>query len=167
MPPRYMRICEPFGPEQRQGLWLYHVVEPERWAAMCERVNGVHSGGSTRAGQSFLWPPQNSETRRAQLAGIRHAASTACRTPPQNITAIKSRSFALVSEERHGRYSRHPEGDIGAKDIPSATRARYYSTMTTGAGRCHSVRTNPHYQRYSERMKSKRKEWGSYAAAIN
>ena len=30
-------ICasaEPFGPEQRQGLWLYHVIEPERWAAM-------------------------------------------------------------------------------------------------------------------------------------
>ena len=24
-----MRICEPFGPEQRQGLWLYHVLEPE------------------------------------------------------------------------------------------------------------------------------------------
>jgi len=26
VPPRYMRICEPFGPEQRQGLWLYHVL---------------------------------------------------------------------------------------------------------------------------------------------
>jgi predicted phosphoadenosine phosphosulfate sulfurtransferase len=36
VPPRYMRICEPFGPEQRQGLWLYHVVEPDRWAAMCD-----------------------------------------------------------------------------------------------------------------------------------
>jgi predicted phosphoadenosine phosphosulfate sulfurtransferase len=35
-----MRICEPFGPEQRQGLWLYHVIEPERWAAMCP-VSGV------------------------------------------------------------------------------------------------------------------------------
>lgn len=40
-----MRICEPFGPEQRQGLWLYHVIEPERWAAMCERACGVRSGG--------------------------------------------------------------------------------------------------------------------------
>ncbi len=27
------------------GLWLYHVLEPERWAAICQRVNGVHSGG--------------------------------------------------------------------------------------------------------------------------
>lgn len=45
VPPRYMRICEPFGPEQRQGLWLYHVIEPERWAAMCARVSGALSGG--------------------------------------------------------------------------------------------------------------------------
>jgi len=45
VPLRYMRICEPFGPEQRQGLWLYHVLEPDRWAAMCERVSGVRSGG--------------------------------------------------------------------------------------------------------------------------
>nr|MDK7249148.1 DUF3440 domain-containing protein [Corynebacterium amycolatum] len=42
---RHMRICEPFGPEQRQGLWLYHVIEPDRWAAMCARVSGVKRGG--------------------------------------------------------------------------------------------------------------------------
>lgn len=30
VPLRHMRICEPFGPEQRQGLWLYHVIEPDR-----------------------------------------------------------------------------------------------------------------------------------------
>lgn len=29
---RNMRVCEPFGPEQRKGLWLYHVLEPETWA---------------------------------------------------------------------------------------------------------------------------------------
>lgn len=28
--PRYMRVCEPFGPEQRAGLWLFHVLEPQR-----------------------------------------------------------------------------------------------------------------------------------------
>lgn len=35
---------EPFGPEQRKGLWLYHVLEPETWARMCERVSGAASG---------------------------------------------------------------------------------------------------------------------------
>ncbi|WP_250376444.1 DUF3440 domain-containing protein, partial [Escherichia coli] len=43
-PLRNMRVCEPFGPEQRKGLWLYHVLEPETWARMCERVSGAASG---------------------------------------------------------------------------------------------------------------------------
>lgn len=37
VPLRNMRVCEPFGPEQRKGLWLYHVLEPETWGRMCER----------------------------------------------------------------------------------------------------------------------------------
>ncbi|WP_411017431.1 DUF3440 domain-containing protein, partial [Salmonella sp. s51695] len=41
---RNMRVCEPFGPEQRRGLWLYHVLEPETWARMCARVSGAASG---------------------------------------------------------------------------------------------------------------------------
>ncbi len=44
VPLRNMRVCESFGPEQRKGLWLYHVLEPETWARMCERVSGAASG---------------------------------------------------------------------------------------------------------------------------
>lgn len=39
VPLRNMRVCEPFGPEQRRGLWLYHILEPETWARMCVRVS--------------------------------------------------------------------------------------------------------------------------------
>jgi predicted phosphoadenosine phosphosulfate sulfurtransferase len=39
-----MRICEPFGDTQRQGLWLYQVIEPERWAKMVCRVHGANTG---------------------------------------------------------------------------------------------------------------------------
>ena len=39
-----MRICEPFGDEARQGLWLYQVVEPEMWAKVCLRVAGANTG---------------------------------------------------------------------------------------------------------------------------
>lgn len=39
-----MRICEPYGDEQRQGLWLFHAVEPETWARVCARVAGANSG---------------------------------------------------------------------------------------------------------------------------
>lgn len=38
------RICQPYGDDQRQGLWLYHVIEPETWAKVVARVSGVNSG---------------------------------------------------------------------------------------------------------------------------
>lgn len=39
-----MRICQPYGDDQRRGLWLYHVIEPETWARVVARVNGANSG---------------------------------------------------------------------------------------------------------------------------
>lgn len=42
--PHQMRICEPFGDEARKGLWLYHIVEPERWSKVCLRVAGANTG---------------------------------------------------------------------------------------------------------------------------
>jgi predicted phosphoadenosine phosphosulfate sulfurtransferase len=39
-----MRICEPYGDEQRIGLWLYHVVEPDMWPKIVSRVAGANAG---------------------------------------------------------------------------------------------------------------------------
>lgn len=38
------RICQPYGDDQRRGLWLYHVIEPETWGKVVKRVSGVNSG---------------------------------------------------------------------------------------------------------------------------
>lgn len=38
------RICQPYGDDQRKGLWLYHVIEPETWARVVSRVSGANSG---------------------------------------------------------------------------------------------------------------------------
>lgn len=38
------RICQPYGDDQRKGLWLYHVIEPETWGRVLARVNGANSG---------------------------------------------------------------------------------------------------------------------------
>lgn len=39
-----MRICQPYGDDQRKGLWLFHLIEPETWARVVARVNGANSG---------------------------------------------------------------------------------------------------------------------------
>ncbi len=42
--PSQMRICQPYGDDQRRGLWLYHILEPATWYKVVSRVNGVNSG---------------------------------------------------------------------------------------------------------------------------
>lgn len=39
-----MRICQPFGDEQKAGLDLYHKLEPETWFKVVERVSGANTG---------------------------------------------------------------------------------------------------------------------------
>jgi predicted phosphoadenosine phosphosulfate sulfurtransferase len=38
------RICQPYGDDQRRGLWLYHVIEPETWGRVVARVAGANQG---------------------------------------------------------------------------------------------------------------------------
>lgn len=38
------RLCQPYGDDQRRGLWLYHILEPETWYKLVVRVNGANSG---------------------------------------------------------------------------------------------------------------------------
>ena len=38
------RLCQPFGDDQKKGLWLYHLLEPDTWCKLLLRVSGVNSG---------------------------------------------------------------------------------------------------------------------------
>lgn len=44
LPLGHMRLCQPYGDDQRRGLWLFHVIEPETWSRVVARVNGANSG---------------------------------------------------------------------------------------------------------------------------
>lgn len=38
------RLCQPYGDDQRRGLWLYSILEPDTWGKLVVRVNGANSG---------------------------------------------------------------------------------------------------------------------------
>lgn len=38
------RICQPYGDDQRRGLWLFHLLEPETWGRVVARVCGTNQG---------------------------------------------------------------------------------------------------------------------------
>jgi predicted phosphoadenosine phosphosulfate sulfurtransferase len=42
--PRSNGICQPYGDDQKRGLWLYHILEPQTWYKVVSRVNGANSG---------------------------------------------------------------------------------------------------------------------------
>lgn len=44
VPMGHMRICQPYGDDQRKGLWLFHLIEPETWSKIVARVNGANGG---------------------------------------------------------------------------------------------------------------------------
>lgn len=49
------RICQPYGDDQRRGLWLYHVLEPETWVRVVARVQGANFGAEyARASGNML-----------------------------------------------------------------------------------------------------------------
>lgn len=39
-----MRICQPYGDDQRRGLYLFKILEPETWAKVVNRVEGANFG---------------------------------------------------------------------------------------------------------------------------
>lgn len=43
VPVSQQRLCQPYGDDQRRGLWLYHILEPETWYKVVARVNGANS----------------------------------------------------------------------------------------------------------------------------
>lgn len=60
-PPHKQRICEPYGPQQKAGLWQWRYIEPETWNDVCWRVSGaleyVENGGifePIKSGENFM-----------------------------------------------------------------------------------------------------------------
>lgn len=51
VPLSQQRLCQPYGDDQRKGLWLYHIIEPATWPKLIARVNGVN-GGALYMGES-------------------------------------------------------------------------------------------------------------------
>jgi predicted phosphoadenosine phosphosulfate sulfurtransferase len=63
--PAQMRLCQPYGDDQKKGLWLYHILEPSTWFRVLNRVNGTTSGAlyasetGNITGVNKIYKPEN------------------------------------------------------------------------------------------------------------
>jgi predicted phosphoadenosine phosphosulfate sulfurtransferase len=160
-----MRICEPYGDEQRKGLWLFHVIEPETWGRVVARVNGANSGalyaqesGNILGNLKVTRPDGHTwESFAMMLLG-----SMPERTAEhyRNKIAVWMRWYQVrgitVEDEK--------PGDTGSQDTPSWRRVckmllkNDYWCKTL----CFSATKSEAYDSYRKLMLRRRREWGIF-----
>lgn len=161
-----MRICQPYGDDQRKGLWLFHVIEPETWAKIVARVNGANQGalyaqesGNILGRMRITKPPGHTWESFAKLL----LASMPDRTREhfENKIAV----FLHWWMERGYPNGIPDEADPraeAAKEVPSWRRIckALLRNDYWCKGLSFSQTKSEAYERYLKRMKRKRQEWG-------
>ena len=165
IPLNKMRICEPFGNEQRQALDFYHIIEPETWGRMVARVNGANFG-AVYARERGVILGNHTITKPEQFTWERFA-KTLLETMPQstaehyrNKIAVYLKWWMTKGELSDGIPDEQPN-DLGPKDIPSWRRIckcilknDYWCKML-----CFSPTKTLAYQKYCDLMKRRRSSW--------
>jgi predicted phosphoadenosine phosphosulfate sulfurtransferase len=164
VPLRYMRVCEPFGIEQRQGLWLYHVLEPERWALMCQRVSGANSG-CLYASQTGDFYARRQINKPEHLTWREYAFALLDSMPEKTAEHYRNKIAIYLRWYLTRGFPQdipdQQDKDTGSKDIPSWRRI--CKVLLKNDYWCRALSFSPNkprsYQRYSDRIKSKRQQW--------
>lgn len=164
VPLKYMRICEPFGPEQRQGLWLYHVLEPERWALLCQRVQGANTGALYARDTSAFYSRRQMH-RPDGMTWKNYALALLESMPPGTSEHYKNKIAVYLRWYQNRDYPEdipdEQDKDTGSRDIPSWRRI--CKVLLNNDYWCRALSFSPNrpgsYTRYLQRMKKRREEW--------
>ena len=160
------RICQPYGDDQRRGLWLFHLIEPETWSRVVARVNGANSGalyvnetGNMTGYRKINKPDGHNWESFAELL--------VNSMPPSTCEHYKNKiaKFCLWWQERGYEDGIPDEGDLRLEQdrkIPSWRRV-CKSLLRNDfwcKGLSFTQTKSDAYKKYLELMKNKRKEMG-------
>lgn len=167
-----MRICQPYGDDQRRGLWLFHLIEPETWARVVARVSGANSGalyvqerGNINGYSRVSRPDGHTWESFAQLL-IESM-------PPQMAQHYRDKVLLF---EKWWRERGYPDGipdeapfALEAKRLVPSWR-RVCKALLRNDYWCKGLGFSQHksaaYARYQETMRKRRARWGLEETAI-
>ncbi len=165
------RICQPYGDDQRKGLWLFHLIEPDTWGRVVARVNGANSGamycqesGNIQGYRSVSRPPHLTWKQFAYLLVSSMPQST------QEHYANKIGIFARWWTDRGYPEGIPDEGDYDleiAKKIP--TWRRVCKSLLRNDYWCKGLGFTQHksaaYEKYLSLMSRRKEEWRAVRAS--
>lgn len=161
-----MRICQPYGDDQRRGLWLFHLIEPETWAKVVARVNGANSGALyVQENGNMTGYHKISKPEGHTWESFAHLLLESLPPKTRNHYENKIALFIHWHMERgypHGIPDEMNPKDEANKSVPSwrricktLLRNDYFAKSLS-----FSQTKSQAYERYTKIMKKRREQWG-------
>lgn len=156
------RICQPYGDDQRKGLWLYHVIEPDTWARVVARVNGANQGALyAREAGNILGRIKITKPEGITWQEFAHRLLASMPEPTAEHYRNKIAVFLRWYQVRGYPDGIPDEGPANSKDTPSWTRI--CKALLRNDYWCKGLSFSQHkseaYERYLKLMKRRREQW--------
>lgn len=160
-----MRICQPYGDDQRKGLWLFHIIETETWGRVVARVEGANqgalyaqdTGNILGVGKITLPRGHTWESYAMLLLGT---------MPPVMAEHYRNKIAVFIRWWQVRGVDPMPDfadaKDEAAKDLPSWRRICKMLLRNDywGKGLSFTQTKSEAYERYRKHMAIKRRTWG-------
>jgi len=157
VPMRLMRICQPYGDNQRKGLYLFKILEPETWARVVARVEGAnfgnrYSSNPALGNRKVLLPPGHTYKSYAKFL--------LATMPPPAARHYRERIFKFLNWWRkHGRehgYTHIP--DAAELKLETAKKApswrRICKVLLRNDYHCYGLSFGPTRHQYEKQLQA-------------
>lgn len=157
------RICQPYGDDQRKGLWLFHVIEPETWGRVVNRVSGANQG-ALYAQESGNVLGQRKIEKPADITWQEYAHRLLASMPPPTAEHYKDKIAVFLKWYADRGYpSGIPDAGLATdRNVPSWTRI--CKALLRNDYWCKGLSFSQHkteaFAKYQKLMKKRRAEWG-------
>ncbi len=157
------RICQPYGDDQRKGLWLFHIIEPETWGRIVARVNGANQGALYVQESSGNILGYRGITKPDHLTWQGFAELILGSMPPATSEQYKNKIAVFLKWYRDRGYPNGiPDaGEMTDKSKPSWTRI--VKALLRNDYWCKGLSFSQNktlaFEKYQKLMKKRRQEW--------
>jgi predicted phosphoadenosine phosphosulfate sulfurtransferase len=162
------RICQPYGDDQRRGLAMWHVIEPDSWSRVVARVSGARYGAlyagkrGNILGNGTITLPETHPTWESYVRFLLHSLPEGEREHYENKIAVfrqwwrEKRGMEIVDEAPY---------EIEAKK-KAPTWRRVAKTILLNDRMCRRLSfsqqrsSDTAFDRYRKIMRRRRATWG-------
>ena len=158
------RLCQPYGDDQKRGLWLYHILEPDTWVKVVARVQGANFG-ARYARETGSVMGRISIDKPDGLTWRDYSILLLDSMPPETAEAFRTRIAWFVEwHTRHG-FEDGQIPDDGPLDRKNPSWKRICKVILSYDYYCRALTfsapaSRDAYRKYKQVMAARRKEWG-------